>query len=74
MIDEAAIEHESDFVSSWRGALQLMDRYPWPHLTPLRVHPEFAARVWDAVERRSRGTGVRVDPERREDWRQMCSK
>jgi hypothetical protein len=74
LVDEAAIEHESDFVSSWRGALQLMDRYPWHRLTPLRVHPEFAGQVWSAYERRSREPGAAADPERRDEWRRMCER
>ncbi|MFZ4534909.1 tetratricopeptide repeat protein [Propionivibrio sp.] len=52
MIDEQAIHHTSPAADSWRGALKLMDRYPWHCLTATEVHPEFAERVWQAYERR----------------------
>jgi hypothetical protein len=41
-----------DWVEGWEAALRLLDRYPWARLHPLEVHPEFAERVWVAVEER----------------------
>lgn len=39
-------------VDSWDGALTLLDRYPWPLLTPVRVHPDFRDRILVAVRER----------------------
>ena len=51
-IDEQAIHHTSPVADSWRGALKLMDRYPWQRFVAAEVHPEFAERIWQAYERR----------------------
>jgi hypothetical protein len=40
----------SDWVDSWEEALALLDKYPWHRLHSLVVHPEFAQRVWTAVQ------------------------
>jgi hypothetical protein len=45
---------ESDWVSSWDQALELLNEWPlWHRLHPEHVHPEFRARVWQAVQSRS---------------------
>jgi len=41
----------SPAVSGWKAALRLLSRYPWKELFPLYVHPEFANRVMQEVER-----------------------
>jgi hypothetical protein len=46
------IEGERGRAASWRGALKLLDRYPWSELYPLHVHPDYLKRVLDAVKRR----------------------
>ena len=52
LIDEQAIHHTSPAADNWRGALKLMDRYPWQRFVATEVHPEFAKRIWQAYERR----------------------
>ena len=52
MIAEQAIHHSSPAADSWRGALKLMDRYPWQQFVATEVHPEFSERIWHAYERR----------------------
>lgn len=52
LIDEPVISHLSHLTDTWRGALKLMDQYPWHCLVPTEVHPEFAKRVWQAYQRR----------------------
>jgi hypothetical protein len=37
---------------SWEAALELFDNYPWASFYPLRVHPDFAERIWLAVQDR----------------------
>jgi hypothetical protein len=40
-------------VVSWEAALALFDEHPWASLFyPIRVHPDFAERVWAAVQDR----------------------
>jgi hypothetical protein len=46
---------ESDWVVSWEAALALFDKYPWASFYPLRVHPDFAERIWAAVQERCSG-------------------
>ena len=36
---------ERPWQDSWDKALQQIDRYPWPRLFPLSVHPEFVEPV-----------------------------
>jgi hypothetical protein len=43
---------ESDWVVCWEPALALYDEYPWASFCPVRVHPDFAERVWAAVQDR----------------------
>ena len=69
MIDDEAIHHTSPAADSWRGALKLMDRYPWHRFVATEVHPEFAERIWQAYERRwSRGERQRY----RDRWEVAC--
>lgn len=39
----------SKSVTGWPAALRLLSVYPWQHLHPLSVHPEFAARIFNEV-------------------------
>lgn len=74
MLDESAIEHRSDVVDNWEGALGLLDRYQWHRLFPLQVHPEFKERVLQEVEARYQ---ARNRPDRgnygMERWMRLCS-
>lgn len=40
------------WTDSWDGALGEFDAYPWPHLYPLAVHPEFRRAVEEALRAR----------------------
>ena len=42
----------SPWVSSWEAALALLDEYPWQHLYPLDVHPEFHKQICNALSSR----------------------
>ena len=46
---------EAPWVSSWDEALALLDRYPWPLLSPEAVHPEFRDAVFAAVAAHRKG-------------------
>lgn len=63
------IRYDSQFTSSWDEALGLMDQYPWQHLYPLQVHPEFGHAVWAAVQKRCVGECSEHALER---WRDRC--
>src|SRR5690349_16281792 len=52
MLDEPEIRREGERVDTWDGALALLDKERWLRLPPIEVHPEFQARVWDAVQQR----------------------
>lgn len=49
---------EQAIMDTWEGALVLLDRYPWPMLGPVRVHPEFRDRIVAAVEERCVAEGI----------------
>jgi hypothetical protein len=44
---------ETPWVVGWEAALTVFDKYPWASFFyPMRVHPEFAERIWAAVQQR----------------------
>ena len=55
---EPSVRVERPWLDSWEGALRQLGRYPWPKLTPIRAHTDFATRILDAV-RSHRVTGER---------------
>src|SRR3954451_2190130 len=55
-IDEDPSQTASGVVDSWDAALELLDRYPWPMLFLISVHPDFKQQVWVAVQERLRTT------------------
>ncbi len=70
LIDEDPIHSESKPTASWDEALALLGRYPWQHLYPLEVHPEFRAAVWEEITRAQAtegGSHIRLDA-----WRELC--
>ncbi len=70
LIDEPAIHNVLKGGTTWRSALMSLDRYTWPLLNPLVVHPEFATRVWRARQRRLIGS-ARSDFNR-DRWLELC--
>ena len=69
MLDDKEIRHSSAFTSSWKEALELLDRNRWQRLSPIRVHPEFRQAIWAAVQQRYTGDDPEEDLER---WRDRC--
>ena len=53
--DRSGIEFssQSEYVRSFEEALNMLDRYPWPKLYPLEVHPEYLDTVLAQVRQRS---------------------
>lgn len=69
----AEIRRQSKWIYAWNDALAALDRYPWAHLRPLAVNPQFADRVLVEVEKRlARATpSPRVDS-RLAEWSALC--
>jgi hypothetical protein len=63
------VERNSMVVSTWTAALKLLDEYPWHHLYPLTVHPDFQAKVLKAVVARNKRDGHDHGIER---WQRIC--
>jgi hypothetical protein len=64
-----------NIAETWEDALALLDEYPWASLFPIRVHPEFAQRVWNAVAARieARQTdGSAFHQDNLERWHKVC--
>jgi acetoin utilization deacetylase AcuC-like enzyme len=72
LLDGTSTEHDSTVVTSWKDALALLDVYPWQHLFPLIVHPEFRPLVLDAVKARYK-IDKEKNPRRLPDWERVCS-
>ncbi|MDD2811235.1 hypothetical protein [Rhodoferax sp.] len=70
-IYEARIQRTSQVVDTWPAALSLLDQYPWQHLYPIDVHPEFRRKVFDAVVERFK-SDVEKNPRRLADWTNVC--
>jgi hypothetical protein len=62
LIEEERIESKSPVVNTWEAALQLLDKYPWPKLCPISIHPQFRSRIWRAMQERMTS----------ERWREIC--
>ena len=71
LLDEPPMSFTSDTTSNWSGVLTLLDRYRWPKLTPVLVHPEFWRETWDAIESRLEADG-RVSSVRQFEWQEIC--
>jgi hypothetical protein len=65
LIDEDPIRKKSGVVDSWNAALELLDRYPWPKLSPISIHPDLKRQIWVAVQERLRTTEPELIP-----WRE----
>jgi pimeloyl-ACP methyl ester carboxylesterase len=68
--DAAGLESQprSGTVTSWKGALKILSRYPWQNLYPLFVHQEFVDLVWHEIE----NLGEKCNS--RSEWENVCSK
>jgi hypothetical protein len=67
--------HETEWVSAWEAALALFDKYPWHRFCPVRVHPDFARRIWAAVQHRFDADKRQKDDwslRHRDDWHRLC--
>lgn len=71
LLDESKLDLDSEVVKTWPAALQLLDQYPWHHLSPIHVHPMFHELVLDAVMARYRRDGD-SGPDRRPRWIELC--
>ena len=70
--EEAEIRHDSESVDSFTAALGLLDKYPWQHLCPMEVHPEFRGLILEAVTARYKAENE-TNARRLPDWVELCS-
>ncbi len=70
---ELRTQRRNQVVNTWPAALNLLDQYPWQHLYPLDVHPEFRSKVFEAVVERFK-SDVEKNPRRLADWTSKCVK
>jgi hypothetical protein len=71
LIDEERIQKRSATVETWEAALELLDQYPWPKLSPISIHPDFRKKIWVAVqERLNSATGI--SKSELNHWREFC--
>lgn len=71
-LGKATLERGRQVVNTWSAALKLLDQYPWQHLYPVDVHPEFRCRVFDAVVARFKSDSEK-NPRRLADWTNVCA-
>jgi hypothetical protein len=63
---------ESDWVEGWEAALALYDEYPWASFCPVRVHPDFAGRIWAAVQERCEADKDEWAGHNLKTWHRLC--
>lgn len=74
-IDEGDVtDGERGRAKSWRGALKLLDIYPWHMLYPLQVHPAYRKRILGAALRRLARENSTHAARRLEAWKALCQK
>ena len=72
-IDEGnLIEGELGRSKSWRGALKLLDIYPWHMLYPRQINSEYRKRILDAALRRLAKESSSHADSRVRKWKQFC--
>lgn len=49
--DKVDLFETLDSIATFEDAIALLNKYPWPNLCPLVVHPEYANRVLEIIER-----------------------
>ncbi|HHT7187648.1 TPA: DUF1643 domain-containing protein [Bacillus cereus] len=65
--DIGGISHSSHAVHTWEDGLNLLNRFPWPHLRPITVHPDFEQRIWEEVQNHTIKRRSRL-----KDWKEIC--
>lgn len=71
MLGEDWVVHQTEVVDSFESAIKLLDQYPWFHLKPMSVHPDFRQVVYDAMLKSCQANGSK-EPRRHSDWRHVC--
>ncbi|HEX3837647.1 MAG TPA: hypothetical protein VHW25_11850 [Steroidobacteraceae bacterium] len=68
-----ATRRDSGWLPNWSAAIEMLGRYPWPHLECRMVHPAVAAAVWDALQNYVDLTGQSPLPSLWGRWRRACA-
>jgi hypothetical protein len=64
------LQHSSNILPGWQGALELLSRYPWYRLLPKYVHPEFAEKTLDALRKAPEDHQSDIDYDY---WQAVCA-
>lgn len=67
------IKGERGRAKTWRGALKLLDNYPWHKLYPEQVAPEYRKRILAAALRRLEKESASYAKNRVTSWREVCA-
>lgn len=63
---------ESAWTDDWSAAMTRLDRYPWPTLWPVSIHPAFQDHVLAEVSRRLMNDHTDFARRRMEQWLARC--
>jgi hypothetical protein len=69
----SVIRRSTDWMDSWNAAVAVLDRWPWPMLHPLRIHPEFRYQILIAVEGYRDRSGRAATASAVSRWRQAAA-
>jgi NAD-dependent deacetylase len=69
------LRRDGEWIDGFDAALEAFDQeVPWAQLSPIRVHPEFAGRVIEAVRNRLRSSDVTDHTQwKLERWTEVCA-
>lgn len=71
LLDGGWVINQAGVVDSFDSAIKLLDQYPWYHLYPESVHPEFRQKVYEAMWESCRAGGS-DEPRKLAEWQHVC--
>ena len=69
---EDLIETTTEWASDWDAVITSLGRWPWPMLVPVRIHPDYAARILAAVESFRDRRGCPASKKALNRWQEAC--
>lgn len=66
------IETTTEWASDWDAVITSLGRWPWPMLVPVRIHPDYAARILAAVESFRDRRGCSPSKKALNRWQEAC--
>jgi hypothetical protein len=68
----AALRRDSGWLPTWADLITALNRYPWPNLHVVYVHPAARRLLWSALESYAAQSGPPARASALERWRQYC--